>query len=375
MSTHQGHVGAVLARMRAQIIKELLCVLRDPKSRMVLIVPPLMQLLVFAFAATLEVKQIDIAVYNRDGGRAGQELVQQLAASQLVRSIHAAQSEAQIAALLDRQQVVAALVIPEGFSREQAAGHIATAQVLLDGRRANATQVALGYLQAIATRSGATLAGLAPVEPVALRHGFNPNLVYRWFIVPSLVGILVTFITLLITALSIARERELGTFDQLLVSPCTPAEIVIAKMVPAFLVGTGLSLAMVAAAVWGFRIPFTGSILLMFACLLLFILSMVGTGLMISSVCSTQQQAILGTFAVGVPAVLMSGFATPVENMPQVLRWMAEALPLKHLLIILRGSFLKSMPVADLLANAWPMACIAAVTLTLAMLFVRSKLQ
>ncbi|MGN6830019.1 ABC transporter permease [Paucibacter sp. M5-1] len=368
-------LGATLVRLRAQILKELLCVLRDPKSRMVLIVPPLMQLLIFAFAATLEVKQIDVAVYNRDAGRAGQELVQQLAASQLVRRLHPARSEAQIAALIDRQQVVAALLIPENFSRDQAAGRPATAQVLLDGRRANSTQVALGYLQTIAARAGATLTGQAPAEPAALRHAFNPNLIYQWFIVPSLVGILVTFITLLVTSLSIARERELGTFDQLLVSPCTPMEIIVAKMVPAFLVGTGLASVMVGAAVWGFRIPFTGSLGLLFLCLLLFILSMVGTGLMISSVCSTQQQAILGTFAVGVPAVLMSGFATPVENMPQALQWAAEALPLKHFLIILRGSFLKAMPSAELFANAWPMACIAAVTLGLATLFVRSKLQ
>lgn len=368
-------LSATLVRLRAQILKELLCVLRDPKSRLVLIVPPLIQLLVFSFAATLEVKQIDLAVYNRDNGRAGQELVQQLAASQLVRRIHPAQNEAQIQALIDRQQVVAALVIPESFSREQAAGRMATAQVLLDGRRANTTQVALGYLQTVATRAGATLSGLAPVEPVALRHAFNPNLIYRWFIVPSLVGILVTFITLLVTSLSIARERELGTFDQLLVSPCTPTEIIIAKTVPAFLVGTGLATVMVSAAVWGFHIPFTGSLALLFASLTLFILSMVGTGLMISSACSTQQQAILGTFAVGVPAVLMSGFATPVENMPQLLQWVAEALPLKHFLIILRGSFLKGMPAAELFANAWPMACIAVVTLGLSTLFVRSKLQ
>lgn len=366
---------AALLRLRAQIVKELLCVLRDPRSRLVLIVPPLMQLLVFSFAATLEVRQIDLAVCNRDGGRAGQELVQQLAASPLVGRLHPARSEAELAGMIDRQQVAAALVIPEGFSREQAAGRGASAQLLLDGRRANATQVALGYLQAIAARTGATLAGAPAAEAVALRHAFNPNLTYRWFIVPSLVGILVSFITLLVTALSIARERELGTFDQLLVSPCTPTELVIAKMVPALLVGTGLATLMVAAAVWGFRIPFTGSPALLLASLLLFILSMVGIGLMISSICSTQQQAILGSFAVGVPAVLMSGFATPVENMPLALQWAAEALPLKHFLIILRGSFLKAMPAEEVLLNAWPMACIAAATLGLATLFVRSKLQ
>lgn len=365
----------VLGRLRAQMVKELLCVLRDPKSRMVLVGPPIIQLLVFSFAATLEVRNIDVAVYNRDAGRSGQELVQQIAAAPLVRRVHAASSEAEIATLIDRQQVLAALVIPEDFSRERAAGRLAEAQLLLDGRKANSSQVALGYLQAITARTGATLAGQPQVEPVALRHAFNPNLVYQWFVVPSLAGILVTFITLLVTALSIARERELGTFDQLLVSPCTPMEIIVAKMLPAFLIGTVFATVMVGAGILLFGIPFTGSFGGLFACLLLFILSMVGTGLMISAACSTQQQAILGTFALAVPAVLMSGFATPVENMPEMLQWAAEGLPLKHFLIILRGSFLKAMPAEDLWANAWPMACIAAVTLGLATLSVRSKLQ
>jgi ABC-2 type transport system permease protein len=183
------------------------------------------------------------------------------------------------------------------------------------------------------------------------------------------------FVTLLVTSLSIARERELGTFDQLLVSPCTTTEIIVAKIVPALLIGTALGLFMATAGIFGFRIPFTGSFPLLLASLLLFIVSIVGIGLMISSVCSTQQQAILGTFTVGVPAVLMSGFATPVENMPRVLQWLAQAIPLKHYLIILQGSFLKALPPSEIFAHAWPMAVIAVVTLSAATFFVRGKLQ
>ncbi len=366
---------AALSRLRAQIVKELLSVLRDPRSRFVLIGPPIVQLLVFSFAATLEVRNIDIAVLDRDAGRASHELVAQLGASSLVRTLHVARSESEMARMIDRQDVIAAIDIPEDFSRRAAAGRTAVAQVVIDGRRANAGQVTLGYLNAIAANAGATLAQRAPADAVAVRHWFNPNLTYRWFVVPGLAGILTTFIALLVTALSIARERELGTFDQLLVSPCTPAEIIVAKTVPAFLVGTVLASVMIGAGVFLFGIPFTGSFGLLFACLMLFILSMVGIGLMISSVCSTQQQAILGTFAIGVPAVLMSGFATPVANMPELLQWIAQAIPLKHFLVILHGSFMKALPPAEVFANAWPMAAIAAVTLTLATLFVRSKLQ
>lgn len=366
---------ACLLRLWAQIVKELRCVLRDPKSRFVLIVPPLAQLLVFSFAATLEVKNIDIALLNRDAGRASIELVQQLSASDLVRHIHLVTDEGSIAGLIDRQQVIAAVVIDESFSRDVAAGKRGSAQVILDGRRANAGQITLAYLQAIATQTGATLKGLRHDELLRVRHWFNPNLIYRWFVVPGLIGILITFISLLLTALSIARERELGTFDQLLVSPCTPVEIIIAKMVPAFLVGLVLTGFMTSAAVFLFGIPFTGSLGLLLGCLLLFILSLVGLGLMISSVCVTQQQAILGTFTLVVPSVLLSGFAAPIQNMPRFLQWAAECIPLKHFLIILHGCFLKAMPASEVFANAWPMAVIAVLTLGLSIHFVRSRLH
>ena len=364
-----------LIRLRAQIVKELLCLLRDPKNRMVMIGPPLIQLLVFSFAMTLEVKHIDIALLNRDAGGAAIELVQQIQAADLVDHIRVAGNEAELAAMIDTQQAIAGIVIPETFSRDIAQGKSGTAQIIIDGRKANAGQIALGYLQTITGNVASTLRPTGGGEPASVRHGFNPNLIYLWYVEPSLSGILVTLIALMVTALSIARERELGTFDQLLVSPCTPTEIIVAKAIPAFLVSIVLALVMMGAGVFIFGIPFTGSFSLLFLCLMLFILSLVGIGLMISSICSTQQQAILGTFAIVVPAIILSGFATPVENMPVALQWLAQCIPLTHYLIILQGSFLKALPAADVFANAWPMAVIAAVTLTLATLLVRSKLQ
>ena len=365
-----------LQRLQAQIVKELLCVLRDPKSRFVLVVPPLIQLFVFAFAATLEIRNIDIALMNRDAGGASVELVQQLASSDLIRHIHPAANEQEIARLIDAQEVIAAVVINDSFSRDIAAGKSGTAQLIIDGRRANAGQITLAYLQNIATNVGVTLkSGSGGGEAVQVRHWFNPNLIYRWFVVPGLSGILTTFIAMLLTALSIAREREFGTFDQLLVSPCTPTEIIIAKMVPAFLISVLLACAMMAAAVFGFGIPFTGSFPLLLLCLMLFVLSLIGIGLMISSFCATQQQAIMGTFSFVVPTVLLSGFATSVSNMPVFLQWIAEAVPLKHFLIITHGCFLKALPPGEIIANAWPLLVIAVITLGLAVRFVRSRLQ
>lgn len=363
-------------RLRAQIVKELLSILRDPRSRMIVFVPPLMQLLVFTFATTLEVRNANIAVYNHDAGRWSYELQARVGAADFVDRLYTVQNREQLQALIDRRKVIAALDIGPAFSREIAAGGTGTVQVIVDGRRSNAGQIAVSYLNAIAADVGSTARGqAAPPSPVVVRHWFNPNLIYRWFVVPALSGILVFFSALMITSLSIARERELGTFDQLLVSPTTTTEIIIAKTVPALAIGMVLGLMMIAAAAFVFHVPFTGSFLLLLPSLLLFILSVVGIGLMVSSVSATQQQAILGAFAIGVPAVLMSGFATPVENMPAVLQWMAQAIPLTHFLVIVEGSFLKAMPASDILANIWPLALIALVTLTMATLLVRSRLQ
>jgi ABC-2 type transport system permease protein len=363
-------------RLRAQFIKEVLSVLRDPRSRMVVFVPPLMQLLVFAFAATLEVRNVDVAVRNQDAGRWSHELIQRLDSAEFITTLRRVDSNLALRDLIDRGQVIAAIDIPADFSRTIAAGGTGRVQVLVDGRRSNSGQIAVGYLSAIAADVGAeAMPEAATAAPVVVRNWFNPNLIYRWFIVPGLTGILALFSALLITSLSIARERELGTFDQLLVSPTSTPEIIISKSLPALAIGTVLGLLMIAAAIVLFRIPFSGSFWLLLFSLMLFILSVVGIGLMISAVSATQQQAILGAFAIGVPAVLMSGFATPVENMPTLLQWLAQAIPLTHFLIIVEGSFLKALPPGDVLASLWPLAAIALVTLTMATVLVRGRLQ
>lgn len=377
----RGHLPS-LVRLRAQVVKEALSILRDPRSRMVVFAPPLIQLLIFAFAATLEVSNVNIAVHDQDEGRWSYELVSRVDWSGFVAEVRPVTGAHELRELIDRGEVMAGLQIPADFSRKIAAGDTGQVQVLIDGRRSNAGQITLGYLAAIAADVGADVdagavhgAGTTPMQPLAVRHWFNPNLVYQWFIVPGLVGILAFFSALMLTSLSIARERELGTFDQLLVSPASTLEIIVSKSLPALAIGTVLGLVMVAAGAFVFRIPFTGSFALLLLGLVLFIGSVVGIGLMISAVSATQQQAILGAFAVGVPAVLMSGFATPVENMPLVLQWLAQAIPLTHFLVIVHGSVLKAMPPNEILSNLWPLAAIALVTLTAATFFVRRRLQ
>jgi len=375
-----------LSRLASLIVKELLSYLRDPKSRISLIAPPLLQLLIFSFAATLDVRNVDLAILDQDGGKWSQEIIARVGAASFVDELLPVHRPQDLEDLVDRRRALAGLRFPADFSRDVAAGRPARVQVLVDGRRANAGQIALQDLTAITAGLGAEIAdsraaaanaptSSAGVPQVVVRHWFNPNLIYQWFVVPSLVGILAMFLSLVVTALSIARERELGTFDQLLVSPVKPLEIIVGKTVPALLIGTVMASLMVAAGVFVFRIPFTGSLSLLFLSLMLFILSVVGIGLTVSSICQTQQQAILGSFTIAIPVILMSGFATPVENMPVWLQVVAQASPLKHFLIIVQGSFLKALPPSDVFANAWPLAVIAAFTLTLATVVVQRRLQ
>jgi ABC-2 type transport system permease protein len=367
-----------LRSLWAQVIKELLCLLRDPKTRLALFAPPLMQLLVFAFAATLEVRNVDLALLDLDRGRVSTELRASLTAAGFVTRLRPVSSREEAEALLERREVLAVLVLPGELSARALGGRGGEIQVLLDGRRANAAQILLGYLEAVTRNTGLALRPPPPqaaVEPLALRHAFNPNLQFRWYVVPGLAGILATFVTLVITALSIARERELGTFDQLLVSPASPLQIIVSKALPAVLLVGLLACLMMLAAHFGFGVPFTGSVPALLATIPLFILANVGLGLMISSLCQTQQQAILGAFAAGVPMVLMSGFATPVGNMPPLLQLIAEAIPLKHFLVIVHGSFLRGMPAEAVLQACLPLLGIAALGLGAAYIFVGRRLR
>lgn len=367
-------------RILSLIIKELTILVRDPKSRTLLIGPPIIQLLIFTFAATLEVNNVSLAVLNQDYGRHGYEVVQRLAGSATFTDFVFVNNDEAMAALIDDQTVLAAVYIPQDFSRDIAAGSGASLQVVLDGRRSNAAQIVSGYITELVTDYGRELASAgsesaAQTPVVAVRHWFNENLLYIWFTVPSLVGILSMILALVVTALSVARERELGTFDQLLVSPLTPVEILAGKTVPAVIIGTIEGLLIWALGVLCFSVPFTGSFVLLLFTVVLFIMSIVGVGLFISSIAKTQQQAILGAFVFLVPAVTLSGYASPVENMPAWLQSVTWFNPLKHALITLKGLFLKDMPFMDVWANTWPLLIIGTLSLVLSGWFFARRLE
>ncbi|MFI5142313.1 MAG: ABC transporter permease, partial [Bacteroidia bacterium] len=252
-------------------------------------------------------------------------------------------------------------------------------QVILDGRKSNGAQIVNGYLATLVNNYEQDLLineGKDTLPAVIIeRNWYNENLLYIWYTVPSLVGILSMLITLIITSMSVARERELGTYDQLLVSPLRPTEILIGKMAPAIIIGLleGLLIWVVAVTIYG--VPFRGSFVLLVFSIMLFALSIVGVGLFISSIAKTQQQAILGTFVFMVPSVSLSGYASPVENMPGWLQTATSVIPLKHFLITVKGLFLKDMTFLQVWSNTWPLLIIGSFTLTLAAWFFTKRLD
>lgn len=374
-----------LRRMAIIVRKELLVLLCNKVSRMLIIVPPLMQIVVFGWAATMEVRNVDVAVLNQDSGNWSREIVRRLQGSHTFRSVTFLDGEADIRPTIERQKALFVMVFDDEFSRRVDAGAPAQMQVILDGRRSNAAQIASYYLETIVRGIGestprgqmalgaATDAGGAPKLDVRVRCWFNPNLEFQWFFLPNLIGMLGFMLGLVVTGLSVAREREVGTFDQLLVSPATPTEIALAKLVPGCLVGLVHGTIFLLISVFGFGVPFTGSLALLYVAMLVFAMASGGVGLMVSSLSATQQQAFLGAFTVGVPCILISGAVTPVINMPPFLQYASQLNPMRHFTTIVQGVFLKDITVAAAAVSLGKIACISAVAVGVAVWMFKRK--
>jgi ABC-2 type transport system permease protein len=369
----------MLARLRALIVKELLVVLRDPRSRFILVGPPLVQLVVFAFAATLEVKNVDLVVLNRDEGPSGIELVHRIEGSPTFRTVVAVHDPTALRRAIDQQQAICAVHIGPSFSRDLVAGRPVSIQFVLDGRRSNAAQIVNGYLGEIVNTYVADQnersRRVATTPRVVARNWFNPNLTFTWFTVPGLIAIVAQLIGLIVTALSVARERELGTFDQLMVAPLRTPEILLGKLIPPMLIGLAHITLYVLATILIFSVPLRGSLLLLYGSAVFFLAAVAGIGLFISSLSATQQQAILGAFLFLAPATLLSGFATPIENMPSWLQPITAINPLRYFLVVTRGVFLKAMPFAEVAKNTVPLFFIAVVTLSAAAWLFRRRTE
>ncbi len=367
-------------RIKTLVKKEILAVLRDPRNRMALIAPPLLQLFLFSFTGTQDIKNIRLAILNQDYGQPASELVQRLSASPNFTHVFFVSSPDRLRDLVDRQKVIVGVTVPLDFSRRFVRNDNPAVQLLLDGRKSSAAQIVQGYISTIVTQfAGDEIGsdpsgGSGPAVSVVPINWFNPNLEYLWFTVPSLVVLITLQVSMNVTTMSVPREREMGTFDQLLVSPLTPTEIMLGKMLPAFLLALTEASIFVVCAILIFRIPFRGSIGWLYVSLIIFVCAIVGIGLLISAICATQQQALLGTMLILFPGLLMSGYTSPIENMPDWLQPLTYLNPLRYIMAIVKGIFLKDVPPGVVLQNVWPMLAIAVATLGCASILFRRRL-
>jgi drug efflux transport system permease protein len=360
----------VWRRVLALIVKELLAVLKDPKSRVVLIGPPLIQLIVFGYAATFDLNRVPFAVYNQDRSTASRDLVARFAGSPTFAEVASLNSDRRIRELIDSRQVAMVLDIDPRFTRDLFLHRPAPVQLIVDGRNSNTALLILGYANTIVTDFSESWirrhGGEQPRAVLDMRARYNPPLDSQWFIVPGIVALLTQVVTLLVVALTVAREREAGTFDQLLMTPMRQVDILIGKGLPGLLIGTLEATVIILAAVWWFQIPLRGSLPGLYLGLVLFVAAVTGVGLAVSSLAVTQQQALLGAFLFMVPSIILSGFATPIANMPRAVQYLTLANPLRYFLIVVRSVFLEGAGLPSLWPQYWPMALIGLVSLAAA---------
>mgnify|MGYP000009678941 FL=1 len=365
-------------RLWTLIRKELQSLLREPQTRAILILPVLIQVILFPFAATLEVTNATIAIYNEDNGKHSVELTQRFARASAFTHVLLLKSPQEIKPTIDTQKALLLVRFPANFSRNLDTFQQTPMQIILDGRNSNSAQIAANYLQQIVKTYQQELMDGKPKpnnSELVVRNWYNPNLDYKWFVVPSLIAMITTIGVMIVTSLSVAREREQGTLDQLLVSPLTTWQIFIGKAVPALIVATFQATIVLAIGIWAYDIPFAGSLGLFYFTMVIYGLSLVGFGLLISSLCATQQQAFIGVFVFMMPAILLSGYVSPVENMPVWLQNLTWINPIRHFTDITKQIYLKDASLQIVWGSLWPLLVIAATTGSAAYAMFRRKVM
>lgn len=362
-----------IARIIALCRKELLTLLKDPSSRAILFAPALMQSLLFGYGATCDLTYAPFAVLDQSRGAAATELLARLDGTGVFKRIATLTTTDQIAPMIDSGDVLIAISIPSDFESRLRSGQQAALQVILDGRNSSTAGLAASYIAAIVASFNQSL-GITSAIAVESRSWFSPNLESRWNIMPALVAALSMLQTLLVSALSVAREREQGTFDQLLVTPLTPLQILIGKAVPSILIGLLQSTIIFLVILFWFQIPMNGSVWLLYLGLVSFTVASVGIGLSISAVSLNMQQAMLYTFMLIMPLMLLSGLLTPVRNMPQILQIATYVNPLRFGVDMVRRVYLEGAEIGDIAFDFLPLLGVAAVTLPLASWLFRNRL-
>jgi ABC-2 type transport system permease protein len=357
----------IFSRIRRVFVKELIQTLRDKRMRMTLIIPPMFQLIIFGYAANLDVKHIRTAVRDLDQSVDSRDLISRFRQSKYFDIVFYPQRQQDTERLILNGDVILSLEIPPDFSRKLKKGDTATVQILVDGTESNTAMIALGYVSKILgdystsvmihrlNREGRIGFEEAGVE-LEHRIWFNPNLESRLFYVPGVIASIAFLIPVILTAQAIVREKEIGTLEQIMVTPIRSWELMVGKTLPFALIGL-LDVVMIALiGVFWFEVPLRGNPFVLLFGAVLFLLSSVAIGLFISTISSTQQQAQISTFFFTMPAFILSGFAFPIDNMPEWIQPLTYAIPLRYFLVIIRGVFLKGIGLEIL----WPqMAALA----------------
>jgi ABC-2 type transport system permease protein len=370
----------MLSRLKQMLIKEFIQVFRDKRTRFVLFGPPIIQMMVFGYAATFEIRHVPTVVLDLDHTQESRELISRFSSTPYFDLTRQLTDRKEILELIDRGEATVALEIHPGFSENLRKGQTAPLQVVVDGTNSNTALIAVGYINQIAQgfaqdyqrdrmlRISPDLAATVPQVTLEQRPWYNTDLRSRWFFVPGVIGSLTLVLVTTLTAFAVVREREIGTLEQIMVTPIRPWEFILGKTLPFFLIGL-IDVALIATVgtLW-FQVPFRGSLLVLASGAVLFLLCMLGAGLLISTVSSTQQQAMVTAFFFIMPAITFSGFGFPISTMPHWLQLMTYADPLRYFLVVLRGVYLKGVGFDILWPQMASMAALGASLLTLSVL-------
>jgi len=362
-------------RLREMIRKEFRQTLRDPRAKRLVFVAPVIQLMIFGYAVNTDVRNAPTLVVDYDHTAESRELLSSFTASGYFRIVGYGSRSADLVDALDRGSALVGLEIPRGFSADLAAGRQTKVQLLVDGTSSNTANVAQGYATQIIQRFGLDRRSDGPTVSIGIdfraRAWYNPNLISRVYNVPGVIGTIMMLMGLMLTALAVVREREIGTLEQLMVSPLSPAEMIVGKTLP--VVGIAfiqMTIITTVALLW-FHVPLRGSFVLLMVAAFFYILSGLGLGLFISTISATQQEAFMSMFFIFMPFIMLSGFMYPVENMPVAFQYLTLLNPIRHFLVIVRGVFLKG----EGLSLLWPQLGTLAVMGTTILVFSAARFR
>jgi ABC-2 type transport system permease protein len=366
-----------MLRLRRLIWKEFLELRQDPRLFGLVIVAPIIQLTLLGYAATTDVKEVPIVVADGDRSAASRDLIARFEASPNFHVVHLVTTTAEVDRDLQEDRAWMALAIPNGYGAQIRNGEPVALQVVADGSNSNSTTVALGYTNALVGEYAAELAGQsrAPQVDLRVRVWFNSELESRFFMIPGVIALLLLLVTTNLAAMGIVREKELGTLEQLNVTPLRRWELIVGKLLPYGLIGFIDVLLVTAVAVFWFEVPLRGSFSLLLGMSLLYVFCTLSLGLLISTISETQQQAMMtATFFFLTPMIYLSGFIFPIENMPRVIQYLTYIVPLRYFLVIVRGIFLKGIGVRLLWPQAAALVAWGTVVLSLAVMRSRKRM-